>query len=291
MLGEDDEQEEGLPQGLTPSADSPSFDLGNPGGIEPSSGPVRSNEQRIARQLAARSLLHGYQKEALDDLVKASIPGQNVRIFVQLCSLENKLNKIISDAAPYTITAALKANIQSVVVAVLLSPKLSAYKGDIPKTKVLAIILAARLHIPSTYGQDVYVSNMIDAAIAEALTQARSNIKKAIGGSIKAKLKNFDMATKLVKDTKCTVTAPLCGKIAILRKVYGEDSGMLFWDKVDTRLAKIRSLANGDATLIARAIKGYLKLDHDEYGSSVIDRTAPEEQNPWQQGIDNTLDS
>lgn len=179
VLGEDDEQEEGLPQGLTPSADSPSFDLGNPGGIEPSSGPVRSNEQRIARQLAARSLLHGYQKEALDDLVKASIPGQNVRIFVQLCSLENKLNKIISDAAPYTITAALKANIQSVVVAVLLSPKLSAYKGDIPKTKVLAIILAARLHIPSTYGQDVYVSNMIDAAIAEALTQARSNIKKS----------------------------------------------------------------------------------------------------------------
>lgn len=27
---------------------------------------------------------------------------------------------------------------------------------------------------------------------------------------------NFDLATKLVKDTKCTVTIPLCGKIAIL---------------------------------------------------------------------------
>ena len=89
-------------------------------------------------------------------LLKASIPGQNVRIFLQLCNLENKLEKIISDAAPYTIAAALKvclsisnlacasnegisfqANIQSVVVAVLLSPKLSAYKGDIPKMKVL----------------------------------------------------------------------------------------------------------------------------------------------------------
>jgi len=130
---------------------------------------------------------------------------------------------------------------------------------------------------------------MIDGAIADALTQARSNIKKAIGASIKAKLRNFDVATKLVKDTKCTVTAPLCGKIAILRKVYNEDSGILFWDKVDNRLVKIRSLAKGDAALITRAIKGYLKLDHDEYGSSVTDRTAPEEQNPWQQGIDDAL--
>ena len=39
------------------------------------------------------------------------------------------------------------------------------------------------------------------------------------------------------------------------------------------------------------AIKGYLKLDHDEYGAGVTDRTAPEEQNPWQQGIDDALDS
>ena len=34
------------------------------------------------------------------------------------------------------------------------------------------------------------------------------------------------------------------------RKVYKEDSGMLFWDKVDTRLVKIHSLAKGDASLI-----------------------------------------
>jgi hypothetical protein len=39
------------------------------------------------------------------------------------------------------------------------------------------------------------------------------------------------------------------------------------------------------------AIKGYLKLDHDEYGSSLTDQTAPEEQNPWQQGIDDALDA
>jgi hypothetical protein len=38
----------------------------------------------------------------------------------------------------------------------------------------------------------------------------------------------------------------------IQRKVYKEDSGALFWDKVDNRLAKIRSLAKGDAALVTR---------------------------------------
>jgi hypothetical protein len=72
-LGEDDELGEEGQQGATPSAEPSSFDLSNPGGIEPSSGPVRSNEQRIARQLAVRSSLHAYQKEALDDIVKVCL--------------------------------------------------------------------------------------------------------------------------------------------------------------------------------------------------------------------------
>ena len=72
-LGEDDELGEEGQQGATPSAESPSFDLSNAGGIEPSSGPVRSNKQCIARQLAVRSNLHAYQKEALDDLVKVRL--------------------------------------------------------------------------------------------------------------------------------------------------------------------------------------------------------------------------
>jgi hypothetical protein len=38
----------------------------------------------------------------------------------------------------------------------------------------------------------------------------------------------------------------------IQRKVYKEDSGVLFWDKVDNRLAKIRSLAKGDAALVTQ---------------------------------------
>ncbi|PPQ80667.1 hypothetical protein CVT25_001629 [Psilocybe cyanescens] len=258
-------------------------------GSSPSSGPIRSHEHRVARRFADRSKLLPYQKDGLDELVKSSPLGQNAILFIQQCVLENKLDGIILAAPLYKVTPALKANIESVVVAVLLSSKLSAYKGSVPKDRVLSFMLRDRLHIPSTFDTDTYVSDLIETSISDSLTQARSRIKKTIREAIKAKTKNFDLATKLVKDTKCTVTVPLCGKIAILRTVHVEDSSADFWDRVDQRLEMIRSLSKGDPALIARAIKGYLKKDTDTYGSGPHDKVAPEQLNAWQQGVDDSL--
>jgi len=36
-------------------------------------------------------------------------------------------------------------------------------------------------------------------------------------------------------------------------------------------------------------IKNFLKKDKEIYGSGVHDRFAPEELNPWQQGVDDSL--
>jgi len=132
MLTEGVESEEEGQQGSLTSGTS-GFDFCNPNGINPSSGPVRSNEQRLAHQLALRMNLHSYQRDTLDQLVvvcprslfltfnyltmtwlasihQGSNSGQNIRIFIQLCALENKLEKIVSDAAPYAVTVALKVH-------------------------------------------------------------------------------------------------------------------------------------------------------------------------------------
>jgi hypothetical protein len=79
----------------------------------------------------------------------------------------------------------------------------------------------------------------------------------------------YDVATKLVKDTKCSVTVPLCGKLALLvrdfellrsfrlwhigkqRKLYLEESSSKYWDRVDHYLEVIRQRADGDAVKIA----------------------------------------
>ncbi|KAF8164717.1 hypothetical protein B0H34DRAFT_793181 [Crassisporium funariophilum] len=103
------------------------------------------------------------------------------------------------------------------------------------------------------------------------------------------KTRVFDLATKLVEDTRCLVTVPLCGKIAILRAVYTEHPGANFWDKVDSRLEMMRSRAEGDQVKVVRAIKGYLKKDKTIYGGGLHTKVAPEELNPWQQGVDDSL--
>jgi len=41
-------------------------------------------------------------------------------------------------------------------------------------------MLRERLHIPSTFDSDTYVSNVIEGVIGESLTQARSSIKKTV---------------------------------------------------------------------------------------------------------------
>jgi hypothetical protein len=76
--------------------------------------------------------------------------------FVQTCCVEIKTDEIVIATPPYEVTAELavclpicyyniefadhfftQENIKSVVIAVLLSPKLQAYKGDAPKDGVL----------------------------------------------------------------------------------------------------------------------------------------------------------
>ena len=41
-------------------------------------------------------------------------------------------------------------------------------------------MLQDRLHIPSTFDSDTYVSNVIEAVIGESLTQTHSSIKNIV---------------------------------------------------------------------------------------------------------------
>ena len=45
-------------------------------------------------------------------------------------------------------------------------------------------MLWEHLHIPSTFDSDSYVSNVIETAIGESLTQTHSSIKKTVRRSL-----------------------------------------------------------------------------------------------------------
>ncbi|KAF8187654.1 hypothetical protein K438DRAFT_1764812 [Mycena galopus ATCC 62051] len=97
-----------------------------------------------------------------------------------------------------------------------------------------------------------------------AQTQFRSNVKKAIGGSLKVNQKDkniapkaqhktiFDLTTIIVENTQCEVNILLCARVAFMRKVYIKDSGHNYWDTVDRGLEKIRNKADADTIKVAR---------------------------------------
>ncbi|KAF9464227.1 hypothetical protein BDZ94DRAFT_1123640, partial [Collybia nuda] len=133
-------------------------------------------------------------------LLQTSLVGRQVQLLVSNMVLGNKLDTIIAATPVFVVCDALMDNINSYVIAVLLSAKLSAYKGDVPRDLVIAIITQNRLHIPNNIDADCYAMNKVKLAVQGLLTQARSWIKKCIKASkAGGESQNiFDLATKVV---------------------------------------------------------------------------------------------
>ncbi|TFK18094.1 hypothetical protein FA15DRAFT_710197 [Coprinopsis marcescibilis] len=101
------------------------------------------------------------------------------------------------------------------------------------------------------------------------------------------------MALELVRDTKCVVTVALCARLALLRKVHGENnkSDGRFWDHVDARLDLIRSMAAGDDDKLQAALSGILKQDRTKYGSAQEQAATIPSTNDWQAAVNDALTS
>jgi hypothetical protein len=93
LLGDEHGVGEEEQQGSTGPAASPGFDFSDSVGIDPSSGPVRSNEHCMARQLAVKVNLRPYQKEALDHLVKVCL-GLNLASKVHISNADSRSSTI-----------------------------------------------------------------------------------------------------------------------------------------------------------------------------------------------------
>ncbi|KAG5649784.1 hypothetical protein H0H81_002048 [Sphagnurus paluster] len=130
------EEELPLPQNILPGLDN---GVMNGNSTSPESAPCpRSNELVSARRFAARHKLHPYQREAVEEFVKDTIVGQQIKLFIKQCELGNKLDGLLMVAPPFSVSKPLMDNIKSYGLAVLLSPKLSAYKhAGVPVSHVI----------------------------------------------------------------------------------------------------------------------------------------------------------
>ncbi|KAJ7697138.1 hypothetical protein B0H17DRAFT_1197535 [Mycena rosella] len=251
------------------------------------------NNGEVSGTIAPLKRLRGEQLTEIDVFLKDPPSLRETKMMANLLALGNRVEKIVTSKAGYEVSADLETNIYKYAPAVLLSSKVTVYKGESATAILLTFLKKYRFDIPPGLENVPAAWAKITAVAQEALTQKRSNIKKAIRASVHGddpEHQNiFDLAKVIVKGTQCTVNVVLCAHIALMGAVYLKVPGPKFWDKLDVRLAKIRKESGGDAGKIARAFRHILTVDQDKHGAKDYDldeKTVDD----FQQKVDDLID-
>ncbi|KAJ7648147.1 hypothetical protein B0H17DRAFT_1215692 [Mycena rosella] len=260
--------------------------------------------------------LRGEQKAEVADWLNDPPTLREAKAFVQAFHLENLITKIIVSQPPWAVSSDLETNIYSYGASILLSTKLSAYKGSVPKQILYVCDIsfpapAAQL-VPGNFEEaSVRPSSGIEhnpanwrkvtRGVEEALTQLRAKFKKAIGGSLKEKTKDktffpnadrkdiYQLTQDIAQGTQCEVNILLCACVAFMHKSYIKDSTVGFWNTVDADLVKIRAKAGGDPKKVAKAFRHILQADRKEHG--VDDYEIEDAVDTFQQDVDKIVEA
>ncbi|KAJ6631588.1 hypothetical protein B0H10DRAFT_1772517, partial [Mycena sp. CBHHK59/15] len=140
-----------------------------------------------------------------------------------------------------------QTNIYFYAAAILLSTKLSAYKGSVAKNILLDIIKINHFDLPSNIERNPADYAKLVAVIQDTLTQLRSKIKNAVRKPAASARKHQNI-----------FDSPLISSKAPKRQVYIEDSGLKFWDSLDADLCKIRNRAGGNVRKLNKCVSNYI---------------------------------
>ncbi|KAF8217931.1 hypothetical protein K438DRAFT_1556985, partial [Mycena galopus ATCC 62051] len=155
-----------------------------------------------------------------------------------------------------SILISLQTNIYHYAAAILLSTKLSAYKGSSAKNILLGDLLKINCFdlLPNIKRNPADYAKLV-AVIREALTQMCSKIKKGVHApapSAREHQNIFELTTHLIHGTKCAITPD---ELCACRQVYIEDCRPRSWDSLDADLRKIRNRAGGNARKLNKYVK------------------------------------
>ncbi|KAJ7261663.1 hypothetical protein C8J57DRAFT_1514177 [Mycena rebaudengoi] len=254
----------------------------------PATGSVNPNIAGVLMNYAQRKRLRPEQKEEVKDFLTDPPSLREAKAFVQTFHLTNMINKIIK-------------NMYSYAAAILLSAKLAAYKGSMPKTILYAILKKHRFDLPPGIEHNPAEWGKVIKAVQYVFTQLRSTFKKMIGKSYYSNVKKktiskkskrksiFELTQSLVEGTQCEVNVVLCARVAFMRRSFIVDSSPTFWDTVDRDLAKIRTESKGDANKILRAFRHILKKDRADHGTD--DYQLEETVDTFQQDVDEVVEA
>ena len=114
--------------------------------------------------------------------------------------------------------------------------------------------------------QEECTSHLLLSVYTEPFNEP-SQLKASIEGSDPTTHQNiYDLSMTLIKNTKCTMSVPLCAQVALMvslhtrllscdkfltyhtrqRAVYKNHPGNDFWDRLDDKLIELRNKARGN---------------------------------------------
>ncbi|KIM72307.1 hypothetical protein PILCRDRAFT_16257 [Piloderma croceum F 1598] len=232
------------------------------------------NLTTYARHCAAKKKLRPEQVTELDSFVGEMPLHHQIRLFAEMLSISNKLDKIVTATPEWTVSKGLQTNIDSYVVAVLLSSSLHAYKGETTTDHVLEILKKHRFDMPPGIENNCADWKKIVTAVQESFTARRATWKKTLKASVSAKTNIYDLAVSLTKKSNCTVTLELCTRVALMRAVIvSKGDSATYWDDVDNELVEIHKQAGSGADKkdrITRAFRALLRSDKETYGDAAF---------------------
>ncbi|KAJ6611414.1 hypothetical protein B0H10DRAFT_2437509 [Mycena sp. CBHHK59/15] len=240
------------------------------------------------------------QNTELDTFLKDPASLRKARLFVNLLHVNNLINQIVIVTAPYEVSASLEENISNYAAAVLLSSKISTYKGTNPTNILLAILKKHCFDLPTGIEHNPADWAKVVAAAQDALTQKRAKFKKAhIGYSLKIEMSDkkyvpgpkrqniFNLTQVFVDGTQCTVNVLLCAHVALMHKVYllesAPNSG-ISW----TQISPDSEAGGWDKKRIIKAFRHILTQDQTTNG--VKDYKLDEDVDTFQKEVDDLIE-
>ncbi|KAJ7239485.1 hypothetical protein C8J57DRAFT_1528140 [Mycena rebaudengoi] len=256
---------------------------------------ANKNIVEAANRYADRKRLRTDQKAEVAVMDPPSL--RDAKLLANLFAIENIVKEIVAATPQYSVSEALTKNLYTYGTAVLLSSKISAYKGTTPTTLLLAILKKYRFDLPPGIEDNaddwakVTKAAQYKLIVAQIETSLKVNKKEKRGqpapGSQHQNILQLTQA--FVEGTQCTVNVTLCARVALMRQVYHRDSSSKFWDSIDDDLEAIRNKAAGDDSKIIRAFRHILTGDRKEHG--VDNYTLKENTDEFQQKVDDVIDA
>ncbi|KAJ7820594.1 hypothetical protein B0H14DRAFT_3472242 [Mycena olivaceomarginata] len=101
------------------------------------------------------------------------------KLLANIFHVSNQLSAIVTAQAPFEVNSHLEKNIANYAAAILLSTKISAYKGSIPTNILLNMLKKHRFDLPAGIENNPADYGKVVSASQDAFTQFRAKCKKA----------------------------------------------------------------------------------------------------------------